>query len=1019
MLAFACRGLGGVVPEFDDMEVWRPGMPSFLLVYQTPCEGPCAALMDLWEAAAKKFPGLLRVLPRGRCPGAASTPGSTPRLSAVCELAFPEGSSPAEPDVVVWTGEKYERYAGRRSTEALMQAILEAGQRVASPAAAAAEVAFDSTVSDLGASGADARDWKATLLRSLSLFGRIGPRMGPDAQKPIVEEITRGLETCFEAVASRSDPKRAELLVGLARTGHYELALRFEARLDERFGSAPPPPDGATPLFVAALGGSLARVEALLATPNVDVDSTTVDGRTPLFAAASNGRADVVRALLRAGASVERDAWTPLRVASQEGHVARAWELLEEAGVRDDPDVAPVDALPPRGAARRPKIIHLTDKSRAAVPPKVFAQFRRFAPDHEVRFYDDEACRAYLATHFPPAVVAKYLELDMPAHRADLFRYGVMFVEGGVYLDVKTVLVRPLDEAFPDEARLYTVLSKHAGRIHQGILASPPRNRIFARVIELALATPRFEGQGATLSKWDKALYHSFTEQFYDVLRAQAAPLVVGSLSGTNVTLHAERCFDVGDGGCARGDRYGDCCTVRDAADRIHFVTRFQDYRLDESMDKMRLASELAEAGRRDEEKEALYSAVDAHQGNWRAMLLWGLALLGKPPAADRGQSPTFERAMWALQLCAAAVASPEPAAVAIARRAEMLELLAQSGHHDLARSFELFFDERMASAPPPAAAAAALEEARDAYVTLVTSDPLYGVGAEVLGLSIQAAEAERMEGLGGRGETRALVALVSNEPEMDGAARRLAAVGYDEVLRVETLSCAPLRGPAEVPERFETACTKLHVFNLTRFRTVLYLDADAVVTHETATSLFDRQLTSERPLAAAPDAPASSLFNTGVLVLKPSAELFAALLDGLDGGDSYDGADQGYLNGVFSEWYAWSATHRLSPRFNLLQIVSFAHEPTFRHYERQGVAVFQFVGGDKPWLPAHARARPTDGTPTEPYHRMWRSLADESWAITTGQRELSANAWAGAWKQLHRDIHARAPRASRPSARG
>ena len=29
-------------------------------------------------------------------------------------------------------------------------------------------------------------------------------------------------------------------------------------------------PDGATPLFVAALGGSLARVEALLATPNVD-----------------------------------------------------------------------------------------------------------------------------------------------------------------------------------------------------------------------------------------------------------------------------------------------------------------------------------------------------------------------------------------------------------------------------------------------------------------------------------------------------------------------------------------------------------------------------------------------------------------------------------------------------------------------------------------------------------------------------------------------------------------------------
>ena len=131
VLAFACRGLGGVVPEFDDMEVWRPGMPSFLLVYQTPCEGPCAALMDLWEAAAKKFPGLMRVLPRGRCPGAASTPGSTPRLSAVCELAFPEGSSPAGPDVVVWTGEKYERYAGRAAPASLLLAPLDRARSLA------------------------------------------------------------------------------------------------------------------------------------------------------------------------------------------------------------------------------------------------------------------------------------------------------------------------------------------------------------------------------------------------------------------------------------------------------------------------------------------------------------------------------------------------------------------------------------------------------------------------------------------------------------------------------------------------------------------------------------------------------------------------------------------------------------------------------------------------------------------------------------------------------------------------
>ena len=40
----------------------------------------------------------------------------------------------------------------------------------------------------------------------------------------------------------------------------------------------------------------------------------------------------------------------------------------------------------------------------------------------------------------------------------------------------------------------------------------------------------------------------------------------------------------------------------------------------------------------------------------------------------------------------------------------------------------------------------------------------------------------------------------------------------------------------------------------------------------------------------------------------------------------------------------------------------------------------------------AHSDMEDIDGTPTEPYYRMWRSLADESWAITTGQRELSAD---------------------------
>ena len=63
-------------------------------------------------------------------------------------------------------------------------------------------------------------------------------------------------------------------------------------------------------------------------------------------------------------------------------------------------------------------------------------------------------------------------------------------------------------------------------------------------------------------------------------------------------------------------------------AGRILFVTRFQSLHLDRSLKYLRKA-ELLYANRRSEEaKGALYSAVDTNQGNWEAMLRWGLSIL-------------------------------------------------------------------------------------------------------------------------------------------------------------------------------------------------------------------------------------------------------------------------------------------------------------------------------------------------------------------------------------------------------
>lgn len=89
------------------------------------------------------------------------------------------------------------------------------------------------------------------------------------------------------------------------------------------------------PLHFAALSGSRAAVDALLAADGVDVDVADYRGSTALHGAAHAGDAAVVRALLAAGADASRarnGRETPLHVAASEGHEEAARLLLAAGG---------------------------------------------------------------------------------------------------------------------------------------------------------------------------------------------------------------------------------------------------------------------------------------------------------------------------------------------------------------------------------------------------------------------------------------------------------------------------------------------------------------------------------------------------------------------------------------------------------------------------------------------------------------------------------------------------------------
>ena len=102
-----------------------------------------------------------------------------------------------------------------------------------------------------------------------------------------------------------------------------------------------------------------------------------------------------------------------------------------------------------------PKLIHQTHKSvpLSKILADNVADLKALNPTWQHRFYTDLDQQRFIATEFGTDVLTQYCRINPKygAARADLFRYLCVFRLGGVYLDIKSTLQRPLDEVVRDD----------------------------------------------------------------------------------------------------------------------------------------------------------------------------------------------------------------------------------------------------------------------------------------------------------------------------------------------------------------------------------------------------------------------------------------------------------------------------------------------------------------------------------------------------------------------------------------
>ncbi|KAJ7705984.1 hypothetical protein B0H17DRAFT_1192544 [Mycena rosella] len=257
------------------------------------------------------------------------------------------------------------------------------------------------------------------------------------------------------------------------------------------------------------------------------------------------------------------------------------------------------------------------------------------------------------------------------------------------------------------------------------------------------------------------------------------------------------------------------------------------------------------------------------------------------------------------------------------------------------------------------------------AFVTLLTSDA-YLPGALVLAGALKDVHPAPPVAPEVDFQT---VCLVTPE-SVDVSTIKLLRRAYDVVVGVEIIAQEDDKG-LKLLGRLDlnTVLTKLHVFRLTQYSKIIFLDAD-ILPIRPLSHLF----TLPHEFSAVPDVGWPDIFNSGVLVLSPGEDKFSELNRLLKSKGTWDGGDQGILN----EWRGgdWN---RLSFTYNTTPTAAYTYAPAYERFGSQ-ISAIHFIGPNKPWNslsyrpPFQSHGLQTESGPLQAYD--YNALIDRWYAV-------------------------------------
>jgi len=122
--------------------------------------------------------------------------------------------------------------------------------------------------------------------------------------------------------------------------------------------------------------------------------------------------------------------------------------------------------------------------------------FKRLNPGYSYLFYNDLQAKEFVHKHMSPEIIKTYEMLPMPVLKADYFRYISIYILGGVYSDLDTECLRPIDTWADNNANVSFIIGVEAEgspekltiarplQLCQWTFSASPKHPILERMID-------------------------------------------------------------------------------------------------------------------------------------------------------------------------------------------------------------------------------------------------------------------------------------------------------------------------------------------------------------------------------------------------------------------------------------------------------------------------------------------------------------------------------------------------------